>query len=729
MSPEQARGEELDHRTDLFSLGAVLYEMATGLQPFTGNTSAVIFNAILSQAPQPPARVNPLLPGKLEEIILRLMEKDRDLRYQSAADLRSELKRLRRDTDSGRTRASGSVAAFPPVPAGTQTRLDDTSSDSAIVAGLVKRHRLPLTLGGIVLVAALAGLGLAIYRVGSRTGGPEAVGSPARDIRFTQLTSSGNVRRASISPDGKYMVYVQEDNGRHSLWVRQVATDSHVQIAAPDPSPITGLTFSNDGNYVFFIQADKEKSGYNSLYHLPVLGGSPKKLIEDIDSPAGLSPDGTKLAFLRGVPHEGKISLIVAGTDGSHLQELAHRKFPGRFIYTSPPAWSPNGKTIAVGATSETAASHVVVTIPSEGGQEKTLGTQQWSNIGAITWTPDGQRLLVDGSEPATPSATQIWEIGYPQGSVGRVTNDLNRYSGVSLTSDGTQLVTVQREITSNLWLLPKGNTSKALQITQGTGKSDGIQGVSFMPDGRLVYSSSSAGRKVGIFMVDPKEGAPSPLTTDNYNYLAPSACADSRHVVFVSDRAGTINVWKMDIDGSNLKQLTSGALDTNPVCSPDSQWVYYNNLGGGIKLWKVPIGGGTPEVVTNVQAAYPAFSADGKKMAVRYLHGVEGAEVSFHMAAMELDGTLSPVTFPIPATANLVTHPLWSPDSKSYTFVDNRSGACNIWAQPISGGPAKPVTSFRTDQIFDFAWSRAGDLVVARGSETSDVVLISNLE
>ena len=234
MSPEQALGKDLDARTDLFSLGAVLYEMATGVLPFRGTTSAATFNAILNSAPTAPVRVNPDLPPELERIINKCLEKDRDLRCQSAAVLCADLKRLKRDTDSGRA----VVTSQKPAPAAATAAISK-----------VKMPMIAAIVGAIALDVAAIGVGL--YKFAAHQESP----APLQAMKVTMLTTTGNVQCGIISPDGKYLGYVTEEAGEQSLRVRQIATASTVQIVPPTGARYGGLTFSSDGNYVYYVRS------------------------------------------------------------------------------------------------------------------------------------------------------------------------------------------------------------------------------------------------------------------------------------------------------------------------------------------------------------------------------------------------------------------------------------------------------------------------------------------
>jgi eukaryotic-like serine/threonine-protein kinase len=717
MSPEQVRGKELDARTDLFSFGVVLYEMSTGVLPFRGDTSGVIFDAILNRAPAPPLRLNPDLPLKLEELINKSLEKEPNLRCQTAAEMRADLERLKRDTSSGRMAIPAPDSASAVADSGSRR----TGSVQPVTESPATRKFLLPLIAAVVLVAALLAL---LYWRGTFHSGMAA--TAFQNPSISSLTSSGDVIQARISPDARYLAYVSNQHGKFSLWVRQIAINSAVQIIPPSNNAISDFAFTPDGNFLdYTISANGEASA--KLYQIPVLGGTPRRLLDSSNGPVTFSPDGSSMAYTSLDVAASEVALMVSKIDGTGARKLATHPATFQYGFFNILRWSPGGKFIVAHVTDPTepnGLSGTLVKVDVATGAQQPMPGRHWRSIHDFVWLPDESGLIL-ATQDKTAVPAQIWTLSYPGGVVRRISNDISDYLSVALSADAHTIAAVQRNLTSDLWTAPASNPDVGRQITFG--RTEGINDFTITPDNHIVYTANHAGNW-DLFISDFDGGNARQLSFDNRYHTSPSACDDGRTVVFGSNSAQGDRVWKIDLQTGVSSALTNGPTENFPMCGGTGNWVFYLEQSNGSSfVFKLPLSGGPPVRLSDLTAFSPPFpSMDGRHVAF----ASPGKDGKVFLAVVSADNGALEAQPAIPDTLDHTSNAVaWAPDNRSMVLSDIRTGTPNIWSLPVLGNaPGRQLTHFTSGQVWAFHYARDGKSVaMARGNNQSDVVLFTS--
>jgi len=711
MSPEQVQARSVDHRSDIFSFGSILYEAATRAKPFTADSDLEVMHKILRDKPAPIEELNQEVPAELRRLIRRCMAKAPDQRLQSMKDLALELNEIAEEFDelsvSATSRGSGSGASTP-----------------ALAAPMAGSRSLRLAVAAVAILG-FAGVGFGAY---SWLRGRSAA-SPAppsfQSMKMTRLTNSGKVEGVALSPDGKYLASVMKEKGGYSLWVKQVVTGSDVQVAQPLPTPFRGMTFSPDGNYLYYVNQETGGPGYSILYQIPALGGPARKLLFDIDTAVTFSPDAKRLAFMRGYPQEKQTALMVAGADGSGERKLVVRTAPETF-QASAPSWSPDGKRLAVVRLSTLGGAHTeIATVDVETGKETPLGSTRWGNIinlQDLSWVPDGSGLVLTGFEEKGNRKNQVWFLSYPGGQARKVTNDLNQYAGLSITADSKMLATAQTNTVANLWTQPAAGPGETRQITFASGSEDAITNFSIAPDG--IFFAGQKGDHSHIWFMNPDGARRTQLTPDSYDEAFPLTPKGGGRIVFASQREdGLPHLWRMDRDGGNPVQITHGAGEIPVAVSPDGVWALYLDISNG-GLGKVSTDGSSPRKLSDTFLGDADFSPDGSKI-VFSQYVPEGGLLRRRLVVIGAEEG-KPIGKTLSWPDGFAAR--WEPSGQALTYAKETDGVGNLWSLPLDGSAPKQITNFTALQIFSYEWSPDGkQMYLSRGQTSNDVVLISD--
>lgn len=721
MSPEQARGEPVDARADLFSFGAVLYQAATGQLPFDGPTSAVIFHAILEKNPPPATELNPMLPQQFSDVIQKCLEKDPDLRCQSAAELRADLKRIKRGSSASGSsgsvaHATSSASSVAITSSGMRSAAGTPSQPSnAHVMAEAKRHKWRLILMPIITAAVIVGV-IVVYKQFSST---KTAINPL-NMQISKLTDNGTAQNGSISPDGRYAAYIKRGE-QDSLWVKQIATGSEAQVVPPAPGFFNGRpTFSSDGNYIYYQHTDPQNEDENVLYSIPSLGGTAQRILDDLISGVGISPDGRQIAFLQVASDGKKIQLEIASSDGTGRHTIFEKE--GLAANGSAPSWSGDGKFIAVGqyVLGEQGLSNLLIVTPT--GEQVTSFSYPFL-VDGVAWLPDSTGLFLETRSHEANFRKQIKFQPYPSGPLQNVTNDLNNYRNITVTADGKALATIQEQPSSAIYVgtvpakWPGEITLNSAPITPG--QADGGY-AEWGTDGKIYFTDND----FHAFRMNPDGSSRTQVPDRDTNASYPISCGPGAEA-FVTIRNNKLTLFRHDFATGETKQLTSERDTEWPVCTRDGKSVYYTDFLEGPALKRVSTTGGSPEVVAT-NAAFVSLSPDDKQIVFGQFSGAPGEHKNL-LVIQDVNGGNRTT---LPATS-LVQRQLWAPDGRALILNKVTHAGSNLFYQPLDGSKATQITHFDTEplEISDYSFSPDGkQIIIGRARvNDSDLVMFKN--
>ncbi|BCS34994.1 hypothetical protein TBR22_A42200 [Luteitalea sp. TBR-22] len=700
MAPEQARGRAVDKRADIWAFGVVLYEMLTGVCPFREDSVAATLAAVLTKEVDLGA-IPETVPASVTALIARCLERDPQVRLRDIGEAR--------------------VALAAPAPSnGPLVRAPQpTSAPAAPSRSYTRRELIAMAAGGTALFGGGLAAGLIVPRRGSE---------PVAPLLVRPLTASGLVISASISPDGRYLAYVESEHGQQSLWVRQVATGQTLRLMPEDSVAYWSHTFTPDGNAIVFGQKSRTQPT-GALFSISPLGGTPRLLVEGMDTPPTFSPDGARMAFVRArTPDPEHSALMVCNRDGSAERVLAAVKLPESMadVFFGAPSWSPDGTTIAVAVGTGLSSRALAVRgarlalVDATSGAMRTLGPVDWLHVGQCAWLPDGRSLLAIARPPSDPWS-QVWSIDASTGATRRVTTGTDEFRIVSLTADGRTLVSVQSTIVSTMSTMPMaGGALRRL----GRTSLEGGGGLACLPDGRLAFASL-IDQASSIWTTTP-DGATRSVLVDARagEFLSFPAASDDGGLAFVAMANAQLELRWLPAGASRARVVTRDLLADGIAVSPDGRTLVFSaSIKGEPRLFRCATDGSDRRQISSGWASTPAIGPDGRTVAY---FGTGNGGFRIKVASLDTGDVLSDLPSE-PPPSGFSTLALTGDGVLTAVMPGDRG---NVWLRPLDGSPARKLTPFAEQEIFRFAVSRDGaTLVIVRGSRLRDAQMITGFD
>lgn len=588
-----------------------------------------------------------------------------------------------------------------------------------VVGSSGRSRSVVIALAAVVLVA----IGFFIFnRVFVSNDEKASAATADKQTKIKRLTAKGTVGQASLSPDGRFFVYTVNERGtsRYSLWLGQTDGSTDVQLLPLADFFYASRSFSADGNWIYYTAAEPRNFNNATLYKMQTLGGVPQKLATGINAYPVLSPDEKQIGYVRTSTDDKTTTLVTANLDGSGVREITVRPPEQAFVVYSL-AWSPDGKTIAFGA--KDAGSEEIFSANIETQEIKQITELDWTRVTKLAWLSDGKGLVAVARDKDSFFSNQIWRVDHESGKAQKIVNDLLHYGTIlSLSADSNALIASQALVESNIWIAKSDNLAEARQITFGSAELAGWFGLDWTPDGKVVYVGQ-VDRSLTLWIADASGENPKQITPIGFLDIRPTATADGKYIVFESNRSGKAEIWRVQRDGTDLRQLTFNGKNSEPHSSPDGKTVVYSHSSGGAaSAWRVSIEGGEALQISTVDCSHGRVSPDGKSIACgsRVL-----GKAKLIIVSIENGETLR--SFDVTTTHNFNGSIRWSRDGDFISYRDWENG---IWSQPVSGGEPKRLDGLPQEKLYTYDWSPGGEqLAFTRGRSMTDAVLITDFK
>jgi len=521
------------------------------------------------------------------------------------------------------------------------------------------------------------------------------------------LSYSSNIFRTRISPDGKYISYVSENQGKQTVWLRELATTTNLQLLPFSDEEYLNLMFSSKSDFIYFVRKPRGASqDHTSIFRISIFGGVPTKLITDMQGWFSLSPVDDQIAFTRYEP-DGQSVLVISDADGKNRRTLAARERPYNFRANR---WSPDGLSIAcaVGQAENLGNEFGLRAFNVETGEEKEITPHKFYSVSDLEWLPDQSGLLFTARENSSPN-NQIWQLSAASGEAFKLFDEAVNYTTISLDKEAKQMVATQ--------IVADFNLSVADFASPGnfhTTVSSVSENAAFTASGKILYSTSTNGQR-DVFVMNADGTQQRQLTYNSFDDFHSRASRDEKYIFFTSNRSGDAQVWRMNSDGSGQIQITQKEGGFPLFVMPDGKTLFYWSALNR-NLWKVSVDGDDETLFFDKRIFAQAFSADGKNFA--YFYQDKEQNNAFKIAVMSVETKQIINSFnqfnetPVPVQI------AWAPDGKSIFYAAAAESRLALWQQQLNDKTPQKIADLGSKEIMDFSLSPAGDKFVLVSGE-----------
>jgi serine/threonine protein kinase/WD40 repeat protein len=709
MSPEQVRGKELDHRSDLFSFGVVLYEMATGALPFRGNTSGVIVDGILNRTPVPAVRLNPDLPPRLEELINKALEKEPKFRSQTAGEMRADLERLGRDSSSSHLTGLPSDSRGLALPSGQSANDGSSRAQSNPLGPAVVSRRYGWLLGALAAIL-LAGLG--VWFLANRF--RPTIRNPLADAHFARLTDfEGAETNPAISPDGKFVAFISNRNATFDIWLIQVNGGNLANLTqgriGDVRGPLRAIGFSGDGSEVWNSGMEGRR-----LSLFPVVSGAPHNFLDEHAAEVAWSLDGARLVFHTWDPGD---PTFVADHNGANERQILKSE-PG--VHNHFHVWSKDGRWVYFVRGRPATREMDLWRISPDGGQPEQL-TRINSDIAFPT--PIDERTILFVAHDQNGAGPWLWSFDVETRTSQRVSSGLEQYTSLAGAADGRRLAASVMNSRVNLWSVPitsrvvEEKEVEAFALPTLRAQAPRFGGTS------LFYLSSRDGAD-GLWSYRDGQALEIWKGSDGALQSPPAVSADGNNIAFTLKRNGKQQMHVIAADGTRLRPLSSN-VDVRGTASwsPDGKWIVAaGSDGGGAGLFKLPADGGQPVRIASGPFLDPVWSPRGDLI----VYGGTQVFTLMPLLAIHVDGT--PAKLPEIQLQRDGERVRFLPDGSGLVYMlGNTSAGQDFWLLDLGTMGSRRLTRLSSPsamRTFDVT-SDGRRIIFDRLRENSDILLI----